>query len=81
MAPATTCVCGASPSASAAWGVSVPSTSVHGTISGSLSASMPQSFTRRGSYFTSSGSRLSVTQLVRIESKVATKRPVRRRFR
>ena len=81
MAPATTCVPGASPSASAASGVSGPSTSVHFTISGSLSASMPQSLTRPASYLTSSASRLSVTQLVRIESKVATKRPVRRRFR
>ena len=68
MAPATTCVSGASPSSSAAAGVSRPSTSVHFTISGSLSPSMPQSRTSPASYFTPSASRLSVTQLVMIES-------------
>ncbi len=68
MAPATTCVSGASPSSSAAAGVSRPSTSVHFTISGSLSPSMPQSRTSPASYFTASASRLSVTQLVMIES-------------
>jgi len=68
MAPATTCVSGARPSSSATAGVSRPSASVHFTISGNLSASIPQSFTSPASYLTSSASRLSVTQLVRIES-------------
>ena len=56
-------------------------TSVHATISGNLSASIPHPATRSASYATRPGTRLSVTQLVRIESTVATARPVRRRFR
>ena len=51
-------------------------TSVQATIGGSFSASIPQSATRAGEYRTAAGSRLSVTHDVRIESTVATVRPV-----
>jgi hypothetical protein len=76
MAPATTWTDSGRPRWAAAAGESGPITSVQATIGGSLSRSMPQSATSAGEYRTFDGRRLSVTQDVRIESTVATVRPV-----
>ena len=76
MAPATTRTDSGRPRCSAALGESVPITSVQATIGGNLSASIPQSASSAGLYRISPGRRLSVTHEVRMESTVATVRPV-----